>query len=188
LEQKEEAAQHLLLSPMTTLSHKYYHWCSEHIKYNHSESSLKMYSKLDKLFRLNYIQLLIVLVTLILPDCTAHVGWVTLAVVGTTGGGGIELIVVVDPDMVTQLGQQGFWHIAPEPSLQNELEDWYRTIHAIFNPDSCYCDCSWWCSTSRLNRSWCRWNRRRKWHRFIVVVEDDMVTQVASAKFLTYNV
>jgi hypothetical protein len=28
----------------------------EHIKYNHSESSLKMYSKLDKLFRLNYIQ------------------------------------------------------------------------------------------------------------------------------------
>jgi hypothetical protein len=52
-------AQHLLLSPMTTLSHKYYHWCSEHIKYNHSESSLKMYSKLDKLFRLNYIQLLI---------------------------------------------------------------------------------------------------------------------------------
>jgi hypothetical protein len=54
----EEAAQHLLLSPMTTLSHKYY-WCSEHIKYNHSESSLKMYSKLDKLFRLNYIQLLI---------------------------------------------------------------------------------------------------------------------------------
>jgi hypothetical protein len=32
----EEAAQHLLLSPMTTLSHKYYHWCSEHIKYNHS--------------------------------------------------------------------------------------------------------------------------------------------------------
>jgi hypothetical protein len=31
--------------------HKYYHWCSEHIKYNHSESSLKMYSKLDKLFR-----------------------------------------------------------------------------------------------------------------------------------------
>jgi hypothetical protein len=41
------------------VTHKYYHWCSEHIKYNHSESSLKMYSKLDKLFRLNYIQLLI---------------------------------------------------------------------------------------------------------------------------------
>jgi hypothetical protein len=32
---------------------------SEHIKYNHSKSSLKMYSKLDKLFHLNYIQLLI---------------------------------------------------------------------------------------------------------------------------------
>jgi hypothetical protein len=29
---------------------------------------------------------------------------VTLSRVGTTGGGGIELIVVVDPDMVTQLG------------------------------------------------------------------------------------
>jgi hypothetical protein len=55
---RRRKAQHLLLSPMTTLSHKYYH-LPEHIKYNHSESSLKMYSKLDKLFRLNYIQLLI---------------------------------------------------------------------------------------------------------------------------------
>jgi hypothetical protein len=53
-----EAAQHLLLSPMTTLSHNIITG-PEHIKYNHSESSLKMYSKLDKLFRLNYIQLLI---------------------------------------------------------------------------------------------------------------------------------
>jgi hypothetical protein len=38
----KEEAQHLLLS-MMTLSHKYYHWCSEHIKYNHSESSLKIF-------------------------------------------------------------------------------------------------------------------------------------------------
>jgi hypothetical protein len=65
-----------------------------------------MYSKLDKLFRLNYIQLLIA-VTLILPDCSTC--WLSnTAVVGTTGGGGIELIVVVDPDMVTQLGSAGF--------------------------------------------------------------------------------
>ena len=40
---------------------------------------------------------------LILPDGVPHVGWVTLAVVGTTGGVGIALIVVDDPDEVTQV-------------------------------------------------------------------------------------
>ena len=38
-----------------------------------------------------------------LPDGVPQVGWVTLAVVGTTGGVGIALIVVAEDDEVTQV-------------------------------------------------------------------------------------
>jgi hypothetical protein len=34
------------------------------------------------------------------PDGVPQVGWVTLAAVGTTGGVGIALIVVAEPDEV----------------------------------------------------------------------------------------
>jgi hypothetical protein len=167
LEQQEEAAQHLLLSPMTTLSHKYYHWCSEHIKYNHSSQAWKNVLKLDKLFRL-YIQPWLCGNTTSRLHSTCRLS----NSCRNNGGGGIELIVVVDPDMVTQLGSARFLHIKYNPWSQSCK--WIRglicrTIHAIFNSWlSCYCDCSWWCSTSRLNRSWCRWNRRRKC--FIIVM------------------
>jgi hypothetical protein len=72
LEQQEEAAQHLLLSPMTTLSHKSITGALKYIKYNHS-SQVKMYSKLDVVPSKLYSTPDCV-VTLILPDCTVHVG------------------------------------------------------------------------------------------------------------------
>jgi hypothetical protein len=145
-----------------------------------------MYSKLDKLFRLNYIQLLIVRNT-----NTARLHSTCRLSNTRSCRNNRRRRYWINSCSRSRHGHTTCAFLHKYNSLSQACK-WIRglicqTIHLYSTWLSWYCDYSWWCSTSRLNCSWCRWNRRRKWHS-IVVVEDDMVIAVASAKFLTYNV
>jgi hypothetical protein len=92
-----------------------------------------MYSKL-KLFRLNYIQLLMWYHTSDCSTCRFEV----LAVVGTT----VRKMAMRNQ----RLGSASFYiKWSPEPSRQ--FEDWYAAIRLYSLTDWVKWLCSWWCST-----------------------------------------